>query len=113
MIFLFAFIKSQELQELDNEELCEGIQPFEDVIEDCTKYKIANTSKVCCYMKLIYDEGDIYSCYPVEKNKDAIKREINMLKGIYEESESINIDCDSFYFQFYFVCIFGYLILFF
>ena len=72
-----------------------------------------NTNKICCYMEIHYDEGYNYLCYPVEKNKDVIKNEIKSLKGIYEDSESINIDCDSAFIEFYFVFIISSLFLFF
>ena len=110
IIFSLVLINSQLLE---NEEKCKEIQPFEDIIEDCTKYSIKNTNKICCYMEIHYDEGYNYLCYPVEKNKDIIKNEIKSLKGVYEDSESINIDCDSAFIEFYFVFIISSLFLFF
>ena len=110
IIFLFVLIKSEILE---NEEKCEEIQPFEDIIEDCTKYKINNTNKICCYMEINFDEGYNYLCYPVEKNKGAIKNEINKLKNNYERNKSINIDCSSSFIEFYFYFIIAILSLFF
>ena len=46
-------------------------------------------------MEIVYEEGDLYLCYPIEKNKNLIIKEIEALQDIYEESESINIDCKS------------------
>ena len=91
-IYLIVLIKSDLTTD---EEKCKGIQPFEDVIEDCTKYTIPNSDKVCCYLELFFDEGNSYSCYPVKKDKDAIKDEIEALKATYEDCESVNIDCGS------------------
>ena len=64
-------------------------------------------------MELIYDEGKSYSCYPVQKDIDIINEKIDKLKDMYEDSESIKIDCDSFFIQFYFVFIISSLFLFF
>ena len=91
LFYLIVLIKTDSI----SEDQCREIKPFEDVIEDCTRYTISNNNKVCCYMEIYYDEGESYLCYPVEKDIDAIKKEIEMLEDIYENSDSISIDCDS------------------
>ena len=103
IIFLIELMKSQSEQYED--EKCKSIQPFEDAIEDCTSYKIINSNKVCCYMEIVYEEGDLYLCYPIEKNKNLIIKEIEALQDIYEESESINIDCKSSFIELSFIFI--------
>ena len=91
LFFLIELIKSQS--EKYEEEKCKSIQPIEDMIEDCTEYKMMSNNKKCCYLEIIYEEGDMFLCYPVEKKIDVIKEEIEILTDIYEDSESININC--------------------
>lgn len=75
-------------------ERCINIAPDEGIDETCTNQTtILNTS--CCYMKVKYDHGKTYGCYPVEKDKKKIKDVIKALKKEYIGSNSIKIDCSA------------------
>lgn len=77
-------------------EQCINVAPDEGIDETCTNQTaILKTS--CCYMKVKYDHGKTYGCYPVEKDKDKIKEVIKALKKEYIGSNSIKIDCSSKY----------------
>ena len=77
-------------------EQCINVAPDEGIDETCTNQTTILGTQ-CCYMKVKYDHGKTYGCYPVEKDKKTIKEVIKALKKEYIGSNSIKIDCSSKY----------------
>lgn len=78
-------------------EKCMSVSPT--VKENCFNYtgRDEKNKISCCYMKIKYSKSTHYSCYPIDADKDAIKKAINKLEDEYVGSKKISIVCSSTY----------------
>ena len=90
-------------------EKCASIDPG-DIDDECTNFVMSDLS--CCYIKLKYKYNTKYGCYPIKKDKKAIKEKIKEMKQYYIGIKKISIYCNESFVKFnFYSLIFGFLIL--
>ena len=92
-------------------EKCASIDPG-DIDDECTKFDMSGLDLSCCYIKLKYKYNTKYGCYPIKKDKKAIKEKIKEMKQYYIGIKKISIYCNESFVKFnFYSLIFGFLIL--
>ncbi len=91
-------------------EQCASIEPG-DIDDECTNFDLDNGYS-CCYIKLKYKYNTKYGCYPIKKDKKAIKEKIQEMKQYYIGIKKISIYCNESFVKFnFYSLIFGFLFL--